>query len=188
LQPKGQLRGSWCRVSREVPRLLRVVAQDTNPGWGGRETPRRDAPRDKHASSRAWRGPSSLCSSGQISSSEMERGSSSLCSSGQISSSEMKRGPSSLHSSGQISSSEIWLTIIGTPLPGFFVSVDSKGRRLAVSGLGSTLAEGLGSVDSKGVEGDIIGRGNLGWEASGRVADRKVWCDEDTGKVNMDLY
>jgi hypothetical protein len=47
---------------------------------------------------------------------------------------------------------------------------------------------GLGSVDSNGVAGDIIGRGNLGWEASGRGADSEVCWYGDTGKNSMDFY
>jgi len=47
-------------------------------------------------------------------------------------------------------SSGVWLTITGPP-PVFFVSVASKGVRVSVTSLFSTLARGLVSGDSKGV-------------------------------------
>ena len=54
--------------------------------------------------------------------------------------------------SGQIPSLGIWLTIRAPP-PMFFISVASKGLRLAVSVLKSTLMGDHVSVDSKGVGG-----------------------------------
>jgi hypothetical protein len=44
---------------------------------------------------------------------------------------------------------DFWLTII-TPLPVFFVSVDSKGLSVPISYLESILTPGFTSVDSKG--------------------------------------
>lgn len=73
------------------------------------------------------------------------------------------------------------------PLPlGIFVSVDSKGWGFPVSGVESTLAEGFGSVDSKAVTGDIIGRvlwGERRLEEDGgasRASQINMWNDSTT--------
>jgi hypothetical protein len=75
------------------------------------------------------------------------------------------------------------------PLPRcFFVNADSKGKRAVVSGLGCTLARGIGSANSKRVAGDIIGRGVLWWEAMGAARDGKRCGEENMGEDSMDLY
>src|SRR2546430_6612129 len=44
---------------------------------------------------------------------------------------------------GELKSGNFWLTITGPPPPGFHVSVASKGFRISISSLESTLAGGL---------------------------------------------
>lgn len=75
-----------------------------------------------------------------------------------------------------------WLTIIGPSPGGFSVSVDSKGKSFIVSGLERTVTGGLGSVDSKGVADDIMGRGIVSDTSEGATRGRRMTGQNGRGR------